>query len=71
MSTYVTQVNPVSCGLGVVSRVLQRSTLLSINTLAAIIEHLRSVSHLPLKDLVSFGNTHNNLLAKFCFVSVS
>ena len=41
VSTYVTQVNPVSCGLGLVSRVLLRSALvLTINTLTVIIEHL-------------------------------
>ena len=70
---YSSKPRPVSCGLGLVSRVLLRSLtlILSINTYAVIVEHLRSVSHLQLKDLVSVVNTYSNLLAKFCFVSVS
>ena len=60
VSTYVTQVNPVSCDLGLKCGTQQRLTLiLSINTLTVIIEHL-SVTFTSLKDLVSFVNTYRN-----------
>ena len=71
-STYVTQihVNPVSCGLGLLSRVLLRSSLiLSINTLTVSKEHVTVALTLKRPSFLC-EHVQRFLLTKICFVNV-